>query len=125
MKSDMTPEEKAQIKVATERRKKAMPKRKPVWKRTDIDESKNYVLLLLKNDAGFREFELREINKQHDPVKGGQCSYTTEIIPIELVFSGNVMTISENVKLNNGENFTFTSNGQWLTSSESKKIMES
>lgn len=118
MKSKLTPEQKAFLLKQKEEMRK-QPKPRPIWRRSDVDMTKQYVLLLLENDIGLREFELREIDKKDDEVQGGKCIHITEVIPNnELVLAGNLFGIAETVKLVGGMGFGFDSNGEWYTDEE-------
>ncbi|QDQ28289.1 hypothetical protein FNU76_19115 [Chitinimonas arctica] len=92
--------------------------KRPLWKRSDIDPTKECVLLLVEDDDGNREFELREFAKKDDLVKEARRIHTTAKIPLDLVISRCVVSIAENVVLESGEGFMFNSNGAWLTLNE-------
>ena len=118
----LTPEQKAFLLKQKEEMKK-QPKRRPIWSRTEVDESKEYVLLLLKNESGLREFELREKLKKNEKVKDSKCIYITNIIPYDLLWRGDLNGIAETVKLENGESFHFDSLGNWGTEEELDEFM--
>lgn len=91
---------------------------RPIWLRSDVDITKDYVLLLIQSDDGAREFELREVSRMDEEVKKGRCLFITKKIPIELVLARNLYEIAEKVKLADGSCFIFDSNGDWLTLDE-------
>ncbi|MET1256374.1 hypothetical protein [Aliikangiella maris] len=94
------------------------PKRRPIWSRSEVDEGKEYVLLLLENENGLREFELREKSKKNEKVIGSKCVFITEVIPYDLLWRGDLYGIAENIGLENGESFHFDSLGNWGTEQE-------
>lgn len=115
--SKLTPEMKAKLLEQKEARRK-QPRRRPIWKRTEIDESKKYVLLLLENELGLREFELRELEEKLEYIEGSICLFVTEIIPYDLLWRQDLFGIAESVKLENGKSFHFDSLGNWGTEEE-------
>lgn len=97
---------------------KKRPKRRPIWSRAEVDEDGEYVLLLLENENGLREFELREKSKKNERVIGSKCVYITEVIPFDLLWRGDLYGIAETINLENGESFHFDSLGNWGTEQE-------
>lgn len=91
---------------------------RPIWKRSSINPSLNYVLLLIESNTKEREFELREYSAKNHDVNDGVCIFVTEVIPTEFLISGNLIGISEKVRLSTGEKFGFDSNGRWYTEQE-------
>ena len=89
-----------------------------IWKKSDIDASKEYVFLLFDNGAGVRDFGICERSLSEERAKDKDCVFLTQVVPIDLVLRGDVFGISEQVKLSNGEPFYFNSNGVWLTKDE-------
>lgn len=94
---------------------------RPIWRRDEIDESKDYVLLLLEDEGGEREYELREFEKRYEKVDGAKCIFITKKIPIDQVVSRNLMEIADVVGIEGGGGgggFLFDSNGMWHTLEE-------
>ena len=91
---------------------------KKIWKKSDIDTSKEYVFLLFDNGAGIREFGICEQQLCGKVTTDKDCIFVTEVVPMDLVLRGDVFGISEHVKLTNGDPFYFDSNGIWLTKDE-------
>lgn len=91
---------------------------RPIWRRTDVDIAKDYVLLLIEGDSGDREFEIRNFPEKDTQVIGGRCVHITEILPKDLVLSGDIFGIAAAVKLADGGGFGFDSNGRWYTDAE-------
>lgn len=99
-------------------------RRRLIWRIDDLNESNEYVMLLLENETGLREFELRAVQDRNKPVDNSECKFITETIPFELVFSRDVNVIAASVKLTNGKSFHFDSLGNWGTEEELKKFKE-
>ena len=91
---------------------------RPIWRRTDVDTTKDYVLFLIESDSGDRDFELRDLSNTKDEALNGRCVLRTEIVPVNLVLSGDIFGIAEKVKLTDGRGFGFDSNGRWYTDEE-------
>lgn len=94
---------------------------RPIWRKDEVDESKDYVLLLLENEEGEREYELREFEKRYEKTDGAKCCFVTKKIPIDLVVSRNLMEIADVVGIEGeggGGGFLFDSNGIWHTLKE-------
>jgi hypothetical protein len=90
-----------------------------IWRRSEIEMDKQYVLLLIEGDSGDREFEIREVSQIFAPVNDGRCAYRTKVIPdIDAILRGDIEGISEIVVLENGMKFGFDSNGRWYTEEE-------
>jgi len=121
MKSKLSAEQKAELIKKKEMMRK-QPKRRPIWKRTEVDKNKQYVLLLLKNDNNLREFELREYDKRNEKVENSRCVYTTKIIPFDLLWRQDLDGIAETVKLETDKPFNFDSLGNWGTQEELEKF---
>ena len=68
---------------------------RPIWRKDEVDESKDYVLLLLENEEGEREYELREFEKRYEKTDGAKCCFVKKKIPIVLVVSRNLMEIAD------------------------------
>lgn len=89
-----------------------------IWQRSEVDGSKEYVLLLFENEAGVRDFEICESGLIGDRIRDPQCVFHTGPVPMDLVLRGDVLSIAERVKLSNGESFYFNSDGIWFTQDE-------
>lgn len=90
-----------------------------IWKRSDIEMDKKYVLLLVEGESGDREFEIREVSQMFAPVKDGSCAHRTNVIPdVDAILRGDIEEISAIVVLENGMKFGFDSNGRWYTEEE-------
>ena len=90
-----------------------------IWKRSDVDENKEYVVLLCDDGQGDRYYELCEISQITEKSLNPDCVFVTEVVPIQLILNGNVGGISETVKLTNGDPFYCEAHGIWLSKQES------
>lgn len=116
MKSELSPEERQKIRDHTRLLKASKPKRKRIpW--SDVDERKDYVLVLFVSEDGARNVELKEVNSAKNASRGA-FAFVTEIIPQDVLMAKNIVAISDNVKLENGDTFSFDSNGNWMTGNE-------
>lgn len=97
---------------------------RPIWHRSDIDPKRNYVLLLIESYQGEREFELRELPLQNENTENGKCLFLTEVVPMNLLLSRDLIGISEKVKLVGGGAFSFDPHGRWFTEQEFDRFKE-
>lgn len=86
-----------------------------IWSRAEVDTSKDYVVLLFDDGAGLREYGLCEHQRL---AEAEEHVLVTEVVPIDLVVRGDIMGISERVRLANGDPFFLDFNGVWLTKDE-------
>jgi hypothetical protein len=91
---------------------------KKMWRRSDIEESKDYVLVLLQASTGERSYEIWEAATAGERSKESELCFMTQVVPIDLVLRGDVLGISEQVKLKDGDSFYLDSNGVWFTQDE-------
>lgn len=88
-----------------------------MWKRHDVHKEKRYYLQLCEDSNYYRYFVLTEENViPEDPF----LVFVTEIVPHELLLSGDIIGIAETVRLADGHLFSVDAHGVWLTEQESK-----
>lgn len=93
-----------------------------IWSRADIDKSRDYVLLLFENDAGVRDFEICEADLAEEKARDKDCVFVTQVVPVDLALTRDVLGIAESVKLNSGDPFFFNADGVWFTKEETEDL---
>jgi hypothetical protein len=89
-----------------------------IWKRSEIDASKSYVLKLFDDGLGTRDFEICALDRLQQSQAEPGLVLVTQPVPMDLVLRGDVFGIAEQVRLDSGRPFFFDSNGVWLTHTE-------
>lgn len=90
-----------------------------MWKRVAVDPEKRYVLQLCQNAERSRYFLARETGESPHP------DMVLETIPVaaKLVAEYRFDEL-QNLRLSNGESFSFGPHGEWFTESETIARME-
>lgn len=86
-----------------------------MWKRSDIDPNKQYVIQLCHDDHGTRMLRLRELDGE--PLHP-DAVFETGPVSNELLLQGDIFKIAEITKLANGKTFDFDAHGIWFTAEE-------
>ncbi len=93
-----------------------------IWRRSDVDDSKQYKLHLCASKDGRRFYKLVEIGSDADNAPSEDVFLITVPAPNNLLKKGDLISISELVPLNNGQPFFVDDHGIWLAESEVKEM---
>ena len=85
-----------------------------MWLRAEVDEDKEYRVVLCRKANGERCFKLLAIGESPP----SESVFVTEAVPIPLLLRRDFLGISEAVKLTNGQPFGVDAHGIWLTKEE-------
>lgn len=92
-----------------------------MWKRADVDSTKQYQIALCQRPDGHRSHEL---HCSTDPVLPAHTVFLTEVAPIDLVIRGDVCGIAKVVKLVTEQSYHVDAHGLWLTNEEVEALDE-
>lgn len=92
-----------------------------MWKRIDVDRTKQYQIALCQRPDGHRS---QELHCSGAPALPTNAVFLTEIAPIDLVMRGDVCGIAKVVKLDTGQGYWVDAHGLWLTNDEVEALSE-
>ena len=90
-----------------------------IWSVSDVDERAEYRLGLCQSDFGKRHFVLLKEGAARDPA----ALFITEKVSHELLIKRNLIRISKEIRLANGDQFYVDAHGMWLTKFESDQLI--
>jgi len=96
-------------------------RRMNMWKLTNIETEKSYVILLCQSNETKRRF-CRIAAVEYDSNNEKDVVFKTEVIPNELIEKYQWKEIQEQYRLLNGSKFGFGPHGEWFTEKESKSL---
>jgi hypothetical protein len=95
---------------------------KMIWQRSEINDHENYRLHLCQSDEGKRFFRLIKIGTVSETTPQKDVYFISAPVPNNLLKMGDVIAISEVVRLDNGDAYFVDDHGIWLTDSECKQM---
>jgi len=86
-----------------------------IWRTSEVLEGVEYKLALCQDSHGVRELRIL----QKDEAVPSDCIFATQSVPTQLLRKRDVISIAEQVPLDDGTRFYVDAHGIWFSQSES------
>ena len=94
-----------------------------IWRASDVMDGHQYKVELCHSVDGKRSLRLRPLHaSEGSAVPGDAVIFVSQVVPNDLLRRRDVISISEQVPLENGQPFYVDAHGMWLTEAESAQI---
>jgi len=90
-----------------------------MWKRADVDSTKQYQIALCQRPDGHRSHELHCFG---DPVLPANVLFLAEVAPNDPVVRGDVWGIAKAAKPVTGQSYQVDAHGLWSTNEETPSV---
>ena len=93
-----------------------------IWRVSDVIEGEQYKVELCQSANGRRLLRLKPVCDETTDAPDLTVVYVSQVVPNDLLRRGDIISISEQVLLENGRPFFMDAHGIWLSESESEQI---
>lgn len=93
-----------------------------IWRVSDVMDGYQYGIELRHSKDGKRSLSLRPLNNENANGAEDTVIFVSQIVPNDLLRRRDIISISEQVLLQNGQSFFVDAHGIWFSAAESAQI---
>lgn len=93
-----------------------------IWRASDVIEGEQYKVELCQSESGKRSLRLKPLQADVTDSQDWVVVFVSQVVPNDLLRRGDIISISEQVPLENGRPFFMDAHGIWLSEGESEQI---